>query len=153
MLSFNDIPLEGNMKAIKIKLKKKENLALKDVLKKGTSKARTIMRCQVLLLSSQGRSPGFIAEALGITIECIKKLKKRYLMGGVSAAIYDKARPGAPTKFEGKHRAQITALACSSPPEGYAKWSLSLLADKAVELKLVDEISHTHVGRILKKTK
>ena len=66
---------------------------------------------------------------------------------------HDNPRSGAPTKFEGKHRAQITALACTEAPEGYAKWSLSLLADKAVETGIVDTISKAHIARILKKTK
>ena len=71
---------------------------------------------------------------------------------GLESALNEKRRPGAPRKFKGRDKAKITALACSTPPEGHSRWSLNLLADKAVELKIVDEISHISVHRILKKT-
>ena len=64
----------------------------------------------------------------------------------------DKPRPGRPTVIDGLARAKITALACSDAPEGYERWSLRLLADKAVELELVEAISYMEVSRILKKT-
>jgi putative transposase len=63
----------------------------------------------------------------------------------------DKPRSGRPVELDGKLKAKITALACSTLPTGYGKWSLRLLADKIVELNFVDDISHTEVGRILKK--
>ena len=64
----------------------------------------------------------------------------------------DKPRSGRPVEIDGPLRAKITALACSEPPEGYSRWSLRLLADKAVELQFVQELSHSYVGEILKKT-
>ena len=63
----------------------------------------------------------------------------------------DKARSGRPAGISGEERAKITSLACSDPPQGYARWSLRLLADRVVELGLVDHVSHNHVGKILKK--
>ena len=92
-----------------------------------------------------------ISELLKCDPATIKNVKLRYIAGGLSAAIFDAKRSGAPSRFDGKARAKITALACSKTPEGYAKWSLKLLADKAVELQLVDSISHTHVGTIFNK--
>ena len=68
-------------------------------------------------------------------------------------ALSEKPRPGAPVKFAGRVRAKLTALACTEAPEGHAKWSLRLLSDKAVELGFVDEISHSSVGMVLKKTR
>lgn len=64
----------------------------------------------------------------------------------------DKHRKGRPIVIDGEQRAQLTALACSEPPEGYARWHLRLLADKAVELGFCEHISHTEVANILKKT-
>jgi transposase len=64
----------------------------------------------------------------------------------------DEPRSGRPLQIDGEQRAKITALACSDPPEGYARWSLRLLADKAVELEYIETISHTEVADILKKT-
>ena len=64
----------------------------------------------------------------------------------------DQLRSGRPIEIDGNQRAKITALACSTPPEGYAQWSLRLLAEKAVELDYCEHVSHTEVGQILKKT-
>ncbi|MEM9282769.1 MAG: helix-turn-helix domain-containing protein, partial [Verrucomicrobiota bacterium] len=64
----------------------------------------------------------------------------------------DQPRSGRPKIIDGKHRANITALACSDAPDGFEKWSLRLLADKAIEMGIIEDISHTEVGRILKKT-
>jgi len=63
----------------------------------------------------------------------------------------DKQRTGRPVGLSGEQKAKITALACSTPPKGYARWSLRILADRVVELDYVEDISHTEVGRILKK--
>ena len=82
----------------------------------------------------------------------IKRIRKAYVEEGLKAALEDGKRSGRPSIFDGKTRAKLTALACSPAPEGYSQWSLRLLADKAVELKLVETISHTEVAKILKKT-
>jgi hypothetical protein len=80
-------------------------------------------------------------------------VRRRFLSGGLQAALYDKGWPGAPPKFTGEVEAKLTMLACSDPPEGAARWTLRLLADKMVELGYVDSISHVTVGEMLKKTK
>ena len=139
-------------KKVKIKLKKKEEKTLESLIKKGSNKARTLTRARVLLLSSEGKSSKQVRDHLGMTYKTIQNIKERYLSGGLEEALYDRPRPGAPKKFEGKQRAELTALACSDAPEGHACWSLQLLANKAVELGIVDSISGKHVGRILKKT-
>jgi len=66
--------------------------------------------------------------------------------------LHDQLRSGRPIEIDGTQPAKITALACSTLPEGYAQWSLRLLADKAVELEYCEHISHTEVGQVLKKT-
>ena len=71
---------------------------------------------------------------------------------GLANALYDKARPGATPKITGEIEAQLTLLACSAPPAGRSRWTLQLLADKLVELKLVDSISDVAVMHRLKKT-
>jgi transposase len=88
---------------------------------------------------------------LSVTAHTIRNICARYLEEGLEAAINEKPRPGAPTIFDGKAKAKITALACSEAPGGRGRWTLRLLADKAVELDLVEAISHTDVARILKK--
>ena len=82
----------------------------------------------------------------------VQRIRSRYKTEQASDAIAEKPRPGRPPKLSPEERAKSTALACSTPPEGYARWSLRLLADRAVELELVSAVSHETVGVILKKT-
>lgn len=81
----------------------------------------------------------------------MSRIRQRYTEEGLTA-VAEKARPGRPGIFSGETRAKITALACSKPPEGRSRWDLRRLADKAVELDYVENISHVTVGEILKKT-
>jgi len=136
-----------------IKLKTKEREQLKDLLSKGKEKARKLTRCRILLLSDAGDGDSAIMKALQIARNTIRELRQRYIAEGLRSAINERPRSGAPSRINGKQKSKITALACSNAPEGRSRWSLRLLADKAVELKMVDNISHMDVGRILKKTK
>ena len=137
----------------KIQLKSKERALLLEVIRKGMEKARKITRCRVLLLSHVGRKQQDIAKALSVTAHTVRNICARYLEEGLESAISERPRPGAPIIFDGKTKAKITALACSKAPDGRGRWTLRLLADKAVELDLVESISHTDVARILKKMK
>jgi transposase len=141
------------MRGFKVKLKSKEVKLLKGIIGKGIEKARKITRCRILLSCNAGKSKREIASMLCINPNTVSNTCRRYVEEGMEAAINEKPRPGAPPLFDGKLRAKITALACSTPPEGRSQWSLRLLSDKAVELDLVDSISHEEVRRILKKTK
>lgn len=140
-------------KKYEVKLSRKDKMFLESAVKSGIRKAREITRCRILLLSADGWNNTRICEALSITSTMVRDVCGRYVEEGLESAIGEKKRSGRPEVFDGKERANLTALACSKPPEGHSQWSLRLLADKAVELKLVDDISHTDVGRILKKTK
>ncbi len=79
-------------------------------------------------------------------------IKKRYFAGGLEESLYDRPRPGAQPKITGEVEAHLIAITCSDPPEGQARWTLRLLADKLVELELVESISHVAIGNALKKT-
>lgn len=92
-----------------------------------------------------------MAAIVGVVISTVSTWAKKYQDSGLDV-LTDKPRAGRPTVIDGLQRAKITALACSDPPQGYDKWSLRLLADKAVELKLVEAISYGEVRLILKKT-
>ena len=137
----------------RIKLKVAERKKLKVFLSKGVERARKLTRCRILLMCDAGKSKNIISNALSVDPKTISNVCKRYLEEGLESAINEKPRPGAPTVFDGKQRAKITVLACSEPPKGRSQWSLRLLADKAVELGIVESISHMDIGRILKKTK
>ena len=135
-----------------VKLKSIERETLSELTRKGSEKARKLRRCQILLLSDEGKVDTEIAKVLKISVGTIANIRRRYGNEGLESALNEKRRPGAPRRFQERHRAKITALACSKPPEGHSQWSLRLLADKAVELELVNEISHMEIHRILKKT-
>ncbi len=136
----------------KVKLSKKDKRSLEHLTRKGKLNVRVYKRAQILLSSHKGLVDKEIEKAVGVSNPTIKRIRKAYVKEGLKAALEDAKRSGRPSIFDGKMRAKITALACSPAPEGYSQWSLRLLADKAVELKLVETISHTEVGKILKKT-
>lgn len=99
------------------------------------------------------RHPEEIAATLRVSQQTVFNVKRRYLSDGLDAALFDQPRSGRPIEISGTQRAKITALACSTPPEGHARWTLRLLADKAVELEYCEHVSHNAVKEILKKTR
>jgi len=143
-------------KVYRVRLTKKERKALKKMTHKGVISARKLNRARVLLLSDEARSSGRktdaeIAEVLDISEATVVRIRHRFVQEGLEMALNEKARPGAPKQLSGKDKAAVVALACADPPQGYARWTLRLLADKLVELELVDAISHTSVRTVLKK--
>ena len=126
--------------------------SLKTILTRGTSSARTLSRARILDLLHRQKQASDIATLLQVSPQTIYNVKRRYLLGGLQAALFDQPRSGRPVEISGSQRAKITALACSQPPEGRARWTLRLLADKAVELGYCESLSHTQAGKILKKT-
>lgn len=137
-----------------VKLSEHERQYLQKIVAFGKDKARKITRCRVLLLADEakGKTDEEISDALGVCLATIFNIRRRYHHGGLERAIQEAARSGQPPKFTGKSMAKITAIACSKPPEGQARWSLRLLADRIVELDIVETISHQSVSNILKKT-
>lgn len=124
---------------------------LKQVLRKGNLPAKTFKRATGLLDMDRGRSPNEIAATLDVSVRTLTNWRKSYQERGLRM-LEDQPRPGRPFLIDGLQRAKVTSLACSEPPEGFARWSLRLLADKAVELELVESLSFRHAARILKKT-
>jgi transposase len=96
--------------------------------------------------------PGDIKKFLGCSPTTVYNVKHRYQAEGLESALAEKPRSGKPRQISGETCAQITALACSDAPAGHSRWTLRLLADKAIKLGFCDSISHNHVGAILKKT-
>jgi len=137
-------------------LTSQQHQQLDKLIRSGAAQARTLTKARILLLTdhSQGThySDDQIASALGVSMRNIVRVRKRSLKDGLDAALYDKARSGRPPKITGEIEARITVLACSDPPPGHARWSLRLLADKAVELGYLDSISHVAISNRLKKT-
>jgi transposase len=109
-------------------------------------------RCRILLLAAKGKKRSEIIEAVQVSPPTVDEVLRRYKKGGLENALNERPRSGTPATFTGKDKAKITALACSTPPEGRCRWTLRLLADRAVELNIVDAISYDTVAAILKKT-
>jgi putative transposase len=125
--------------------------SLTTLTKRGTAAARVQTRARILLLLHRASTPDAVASALSVGVATVFNIKRRYLGEGLVSALHDKPRSGKPSQIEGAARAKITALACSTAPEGHARWTLRLLADKAVEFGIVEAISHNTVKEVLKK--
>ncbi len=137
-----------------VKLSEQQRQYLQKIVETGKDKARKITRCRILLLADEakGKTDEEISDALNVCLATIFNIRRKYHHDGLENAVNEAARSGQPIKFKGKDMAKITALACSKPPEGHAKWSLRLLADRVIELDFVETISHQSVHNILKKT-
>lgn len=114
-------------------------------------------RVKILLLADESHETGQrtdkeIAEKLDVSPATVARTRRRYAEVGLKSTLNENPRSGRPPVISGETRAQITALACSTPPEGFDQGSLRLLADKAVEVAFIETISHESVGTILKKT-
>ena len=131
---------------------------LKSLIAAGTAPARKLTHARILLKADQSpEGPGWVdeqvADAVEVSQPTVARVRKQYFEEGLQAAL--NRRPPKREyhrKLDGEQEARLLALACSEPPEGRARWSLRLLADKLVELKVVEEISYQTVGRVLKKT-
>lgn len=133
-------------------LKEREEAQLQEMLQKGVHSVRSLKRGQVLLGLHQGNKPSQVVQQVGVSLATVYNIAKRYEQEGLDSALREKPRPGQPSKFDKALQAQLTALACSPAPEGHGRWTLRLLADKLVELRWVDSISHQAVAEQLKKT-
>ena len=135
-----------------IQLSETEQSSLTKILSRGKSSAHEQRRARVLNLLNRGEHPKQLAKVLQVGIATVYNIQKRYLEEGFESALTDKPRSGKPPVIKPEAKARITALACSESPAGHARWTLRLLADKAVEMGYIESVSHMEVGRILKKT-
>lgn len=138
------------MKKEHVKLSEADRETLIAMLAKGSLKARAFKRATGLLELDRGKTFKEVAETLSVDYNTVTRWRDSYNQQGVNY-LNDKPRSGRPIVIDGEQRAKITALACSEAPEGHTRWDLRLLAEKVVELGHCDSISHTQVGKILKK--
>lgn len=148
---------------LRIVLTKEQRSSLERTVRKGTSGAMEIRRANVLLLADESgdrkrQKDVVIADMLNITPQAVHGIKLNFLERSDAAdpvkGIRRKRRetPPVPAKCTGDIEAKIIAIACGAPPEGFSRWTLRLISERAVEMRIIDAISHTQVGRILKKT-
>jgi len=113
------------------------------------------LRANILLKADEGFTDQEIADDLGAGVSTVERVRKRCAERGIVASLDRKPqdRPPRPRKMDGESEARLVQIACSSPPEGRVRWTVSLLADKLVELQVFDSVSASTVQRALKKTK
>lgn len=141
----------SRMKKQHVQLSETDRKYLEALISKGESKAKVYRRALGLLELDRGKTYTAVSEIIQVSIPTLSGWATGYAENGLKI-LADKPRSGRPVEIDGKQRAKITALACSTPPEGYGQWSLRLLAEHAVELGYCEHISHTEVADILKKT-
>ena len=142
----------------RVTLSEDERSRLEGLTRSGKTAAPTFIHARALLLCDAGpySSPwkvADVAEALGVTARTIEHLKERFVEEGIDSALQRKPRAKPPKlSFDGAFDARLTALACSPAPDGRARWTVRLLAEKVVELKIAPKVSTMSVHRALKKT-
>ena len=145
------------MEKYKVTLSKEEREELMDIINKGSHTSQKFRNAYILLNCDEGEfsdkvTNTQISKVLKVGMRTIDRTKKKFIEEGFDAALERKPTDRVyDRKADGDFEAHIVALCCSEPPKGFAKWSLRLLADKAVELKYAESISHETVRRVLKK--
>lgn len=141
------------MKRYIVTLTDAERAELGKLISTGKGAARRLAHARILLKADQGLTDERIAAEVEVGRATVERVRKRFVEEGLAASL-DPRRPESPRehKIDGEVEAHLVALACSSPPEGKARWSLRLLADKLVELEYLPEVSHETVRQALKQT-
>lgn len=143
-----------------VRLDGAERERLRALVKAGRAAAYKVRHAHILLAVDEGPGGPALtderaAAALSVSVGTIEQLRRRLVEQGLGACLERKKqdRPSVEPKFDGEKEARLIALACSKAPDGRENWSLRLLADRAVELKIVDSASHETVRRVLSKTR
>jgi transposase len=132
-----------------VSLKDDQRRFLENITRKGKESARKINRARVLLLANEGKRDKEIQEIVRVSDTMVETTRKKFALEGLENAINEKPRPGQPKKLDGRKEAILIAKACSSPPEGRTRWTMQLLEENLIELK----VSDTTIQRTLKKMK
>ncbi|MDF2523500.1 MAG: transposase [Clostridiales bacterium] len=140
-----------------VELSQDERQQLEQLINKGNVSGYKIKHAHMLLKADEGEhGPSWpdtqIAEAYNTSESTVRNLRKRLVEKGFETALEREKQTNRRIKFDGEVEAKLIAIACSQAPEGYSKWSVRLLADRLVEMEIVDEISHMTVQRVMKKT-
>ncbi len=154
--------MAGKAIAIKkyiVRLSSEEREQLSDFIHSGKRSAQLLTKARILLKADvseagEGWSDGKIAEALDTSVANVERTRRQLVEEGFEAVLTRKYNPNSapPRIFDGVAEAELIALACGPAPAGYARWTLSLLEEKVVELNIVEKASDNTIGRTLKKT-
>lgn len=147
------------MKKYRVTLTAEEREALQALIAAGKAAAQKLTHARILLKADAAPDgPAWpdarIAEAVEVNVTTVERVRERFVEQGLDAALVRKpqARPSRERTLDGAAEARLIALACSDPPAGRARWTLRLLADRLVELEIVDTVSPETVRQVLKKT-
>ena len=135
-----------------VELTTDEEKRLLDLTRRGKASARKLKRAQILLLASEGKTDEIICEGLHVGLATVERIRKRFVLEGLEAALNERPRPGGQRKLGPKGEAVLATLAESEPPEGHTRWTMQLLVKRLVELKVVESISDETVRKALKKS-
>ena len=154
-MSAREVPV---VKKYVVRLSAEEREQLDALIRKGKSSAQRLMKARILLKADiseggEGWSDSEIVEALETSLTTVYRTRQQLVEEGLEAVLSRKkpSRTSVPPIFDGEKEAKLIALACSTPPEGHARWSLRLLENKVVELGIVERASDSTIGRVLKK--
>ena len=142
-------------KQIEVKLSQEEREGLEKFVTQGKRSAREINRARILMLSEEGRKDKEITQILGVSRGTVYNVGKKYNKKAhedIVDFLHEEARSGRPIEIDSRVQAKVSMIACSDPPEGSARWTLHMIADKLVKLEVIDSISHESVRGVLKKT-
>lgn len=135
-----------------VKLTEEDRSRLLEMTRKGMVGARMLKRANILLLSDEGKKDEEIAAIVRCSNSTVERTRKRFIQAGLDAGLKEKPRPGATPLLDARGEAHLVAVACSKAPEGRETWTMQLIADRLVELGIVESISGETVRRRLKKT-
>ncbi len=134
-----------------VDLSPEEGEELRQLIRRGKHSSRKVTRARILLLAGDDATDEQIVDSLKTGFATVERTRKRFVEEGLEC-LNERPRRGQAPKLTGKQAAHLVAIACSTPPEGFARWTLRLLADKVVELKFADSITRETVRQVLKKT-
>jgi putative transposase len=135
--------------ALSIDVAKKDRQELRGLLKGGVQQVRVVLRALALLQLAEEAAAPQIAKVIPLTPQAIRRLGHRYQQAGLDGALYEKQRPGAVEVLDGNQKQRIIAMVCGDPPEGYARWSVRLVAEEAVKRKLVPRVGRETIRILL----
>jgi len=148
------------MKKYKVTLTYDERQQLQEMIAAGKAAAKKLAHARILLKADEAEggpawSDSVIAEAVEVNPDTVARVRERFVEQGLEAALVRKKqeKPSREPVLDGRGEAKLISLACSTPPDGRQEWTMQLLADRLVELKIVDSISDETVRRTLKKTR
>src|SRR5690242_14470178 len=129
-----------------------ERTTLETFIHRGKANARTLTRARILLKSAEGWSTTELTDAFDVCRATVANVQQRFVQGGLEAVLHDKVQQRRRSALSGLQMAHLIAIACSPSPEGHDHWTVRLLAQKAVELGFVTNISPNTIHEMLKKT-